>query len=142
MEDRRKTVGDRIRRARQVAKYSQRELAKKIDVDTSTVSHAENGSDRIAVDGKVYPRVEDEFGWPAGSIARYLESGDESVFDQPDPAEELRRTESEIWRRLMRIAEHYDYATFLAAARKIAELSQEQYERESREARESDGRIA
>jgi transcriptional regulator with XRE-family HTH domain len=81
MDDRRKTLGRRIKRARQRAGYgSQRAFAKAIGVDTTSVAKAESGDAAIAIGGRVFAAIEDGLKWPEDCTARYLETGDESVF--------------------------------------------------------------
>lgn len=84
MEERRKTLGRRIKRARQRAGFtSQRAFAQAVGVDTTSVANAETGGEQIAVGGKVYAAIEDALGWPEDSTTRYLETGDESHLPSP-----------------------------------------------------------
>ena len=93
MDDRRRTVGRRIKRERQRRGYSsQRAFAKAIGIDASSAAYAESGDERIAIRGKVFAAIEDHFGWPEDSITRYLETGEEADLEalkppQPRPAQ-------------------------------------------------------
>lgn len=89
MDDRRKNVGRRIKRARRVAGYtSQKGFAEFIGASETMVAYAETGSDRVGV--KTYGLIEDGLGWPEESISTYLDTGDETVFRhaEPEPAPE------------------------------------------------------
>jgi transcriptional regulator with XRE-family HTH domain len=145
MAERRRKVGRRIKRARIALGYSsQQAFADALGIDKSSVANAESGHDRIAVRGNVYVAIEAKLGWPDDAISTYLESGDAAALSRldstptvaDDTAAELRRVEAEILRRLIAIRDEYGYDMFLPAARRIAELSREQYEAE-KAARES-----
>jgi transcriptional regulator with XRE-family HTH domain len=76
MEERRKIVGNRIKRARRLAGYrSQRAFAKALGIHETSVARAETGDDRIGT--SVFTAIEAKLHWPDDCIARYLESGDE-----------------------------------------------------------------
>lgn len=124
MEDRRKLIGNRVRTARVIAKYSQRKFADLLGVDTSSVSHVENGSERIALGGTIFTRIEGQFGWTHGSISHYLETGDDSVL--PPAGADARAVISEnarqeVERRLAAIKQRYpdEYDLAMRIAREL-----------------------
>lgn len=101
-EDRRKTVGRRIKRARRRAGHrSQKAFAAAIDMAESSVARAETGDPRVGA--ATFEAIEDGLEWPEGSIASYLETGDEAVFTSgptraAEPPDELRDdTERKLW---------------------------------------------
>lgn len=116
MEDRRKTLGRRIKRARQRAGYrSQKAFAEAIGVAESGVAWAESGNDRVAVGGKVFAAIEDGLGWPEDCITRYLKTGNESLLQALVATEVAVRTtperaRAEFVRRVMAIKDHYPKA--------------------------------
>jgi transcriptional regulator with XRE-family HTH domain len=115
MEERRKYLGRRIKRARQRLGYdSQQSFADTIGVDKSGVSYAESGGDRIAVDGKIFAAIEDGLSWPEDCISRYLKTGDESLLPAPESEGARRptpeRARAEFVRRVMAIKKHYPQA--------------------------------
>lgn len=78
MDQRRKTVGRRIKLSRLAAGYrSQRAFAEAIDKNETSVARAETGDERVG-DG-VFGSIESGLGWPEDCISRYLATGDESV---------------------------------------------------------------
>ena len=78
MDERRKVLGKRIYRGRRKAGHrSQRAFAESIGLSESSVANAERGSDSVGA--SVFTAIEDGLGWPEGSIASYLETGDEDA---------------------------------------------------------------
>lgn len=78
MDERRKTLGRRIYRARRKAGFrSQKTFAEKLRISEASVANAERGSSSVG--DAVFTAIEDGLGWPEDSIAHYLESGDESL---------------------------------------------------------------
>lgn len=115
MDERRRTVGRRIKRARQrLGHGSQQAFADAIGVEKSGVSYAESGRDRIAIDGKIFGAIEDGLGWPEDCISRYLKTGDESLLPASEPEDARRptpeRARAEFVRRVMAIKKHYPQA--------------------------------
>lgn len=138
-EQRRAHLGKVLRRYRHRAGLTQRQLAAIAGTEPGSISHAENGSPRVALEGKVMNQLEAALALPPGSIPRFLETGDEAVFVAPTAEGEqvaLRRVEDEMYRLVLRVAKQYDYETSLRVIKRLADLSREQYERES-QARES-----
>lgn len=87
MESRRKTLGRKIKRARQVAGYSsQKAFADAIGVSETSVANAERGSELVGAGDKVFVAIEIGLSWPEDCTLRYLETGDERVF-VADPVE-------------------------------------------------------
>lgn len=83
MDQRRKTLGRRIYRARRKAGYrSQRAFAEAIGVSEASVANAERGS--ATVGNSVFSAIEDGLNWAEDCIQRYLETGDETLLRQDD----------------------------------------------------------
>jgi hypothetical protein len=89
METRRKILGKRIQRDRMRAGYlSARAFADAITerygkISERSVAGAETGEERIG--RKVLGKIEEFLGYPNFSFTRFLETGDESGFEQRDP---------------------------------------------------------
>lgn len=105
MESPRKTVGRRIKRARQAAGYrSQRAFAEAIGVAEASVARAETGDERIG--DTVFGAIELGLGWPEDCIARYLETGDESVLPgRRGAAHDPRDRQAQIADEILRVRE-------------------------------------
>lgn len=89
VEERRKVLGRRIKRARRRAAYrSQAAFAAAIGINETSVARAETGYKSIG--DAVFQAIETGLGWAEGCIAVYLETGDESVLAPPAavPAEQ------------------------------------------------------
>lgn len=82
VEERRKVLGRRIKRARRRAAYrSQAAFAAAIGINETSVARAETGYERVG--DAVFEAIETGLGWAEGCIAVYLETGDESVLAPP-----------------------------------------------------------
>ena len=76
MDERRKTLGRRIYRARRKAGFrSQKAFAQALGISEASVANAERGSDSVG--DAVFTAIEDGLKWPEECIARYLETGEE-----------------------------------------------------------------
>ncbi|WP_027946563.1 helix-turn-helix domain-containing protein [Amycolatopsis taiwanensis] len=101
-DERRKALGRRIKRARVRAGYrSQKAFADAIGISENSVARAEIGDERIG--DKVFAAIEDGLGWGEYVVAEYLETGDESIFTDsepaPEPAEPARPSRDELLMR-------------------------------------------
>lgn len=82
MDDRRKLLGKRIKKARRWAGYrSQAKFADAIGLSESSVANAEIGSERVGMDA--YGQIEAGLPqWPDGTIERFLATGDLSLLPE------------------------------------------------------------
>lgn len=127
MDERRKTLGRRIKRARLRAGYrSQKAFADEIGISENSVARAETGDERVGE--SVFVAIESGLPWwPDNSIERFLETGDDSLLpvnpttsevDQHRGQEEAQRTEIDELRAMAaaakaRAEESLEYASKL-----------------------------
>lgn len=97
-KERRDFVGRRIKRERRQAGFrSQRAFADALGIHETSVARAETGDERVG--DAVFTAIETRLNWPADSIARYLETGDEALLAPatvpgPEPDRPLTKLES------------------------------------------------
>lgn len=85
MDPRRKIVGQRIKAARRAAGYkSARAFARAVRLSESSIANAERGADSVG--SGVYLDIETGLGWPTGTIARYLDTGEPDDLPPVKPA--------------------------------------------------------
>lgn len=96
VDDYREQLGKRVKRERDRLGYtSQKAFGDFANLHERSVAGVERGQ---KMGETVLGRIEDALGWPEYSATKYLETGDETAFNHPEPDDDAELSDEELLR--------------------------------------------